>query len=90
MLISQGHFDGPSAGPGEANGLPEAHGLPHGPPKVYGPGIIVPPCSPSRWPCPDPYSLRRLGAPLPDPVGDTFQLHFSLLNTYPNLAVCAF
>ena len=29
--ISQCHFDGPSAGPAEANGFPEAHGPPHGP-----------------------------------------------------------
>ena len=50
MLISQGHFDGPSRahGPSEANGFPEAHGLPHGPrghctpcPPLGGPGSSI-------------------------------------------------
>ena len=39
-MISQCHFDGPSAGPPEANG-------PHdGPLKSMGPGVIVPPALP--------------------------------------------
>ena len=44
MLISQCQFDEPA----KANGLPEVHGSP----KVHGPcpGVIVPPCPPSRRP----------------------------------------
>ena len=44
MLISQCHFDGPSAGPAEANGL-------MGPLKSMGPGALYPPAPLSRWPC---------------------------------------
>ena len=46
MLISLGLScdHGSSAGPAEANSLPEALGPPHCPPKVHGPGVIVPPC----------------------------------------------
>ena len=40
MLISQCHFDGPSAKPPEANG-------PHdGPPEAHGPRGYCPPCPP--------------------------------------------
>ena len=46
MLISQCHFNGPSAGPAEANGLPEAHW----PLKVHGPRGHCTPCPSTRWP----------------------------------------
>ena len=46
MLLSQCHFDGPSAGPAEANGRPEAHG----PPKVHEPRGHCTPCPPLSGP----------------------------------------
>ena len=38
--------------------------------------------------CPDPHCLRRLGAPPPDPLNDTFELQYTfLLNTSLNLDI---